>query len=455
MTDSTPSTAPTETVQWHEEQKESYKIYWSGSHREGDFVQAYAPDPMPQTDKAKIIVYLHGFALSLPQFYNDHIETLVRAGYYVIFPDFQQSTYPDPGDTEKERSHSGVWFSLLGTAIVALIQRKRAAKTAEFSDRCRSRKLSNPTSFKQLRVSLALVSIFGLIYLVYSIIDRIYGKNLLKLLSTVGLSLLNRPAEWADNAIDLSEAALNKMAETYPILTQSDPEVVVFGHSLGGLLALSWPTFLNADQTRLKPLQVFTADPAPSTELGIPSFAIWILKLFRVPFATQPLLIKNTGKNLTVPVAILHGADDKIVRPQTWVKPALFQSQPNFDYIASTAKKIYFSLSEKQKEPPLVAFHNQAVTDTTYYDNALFKNFGGVKEDPNAYNFQYIWPWLQGVIAQHVQPDQPLTQFPPETIQITETLPNKGVNWGKLILLLGGLALLLGFGVRLWQTGAL
>ncbi len=107
------------------------------------------------------------------------------------------------------------------------------------------------------------------------------------------------------------------------------------------------------------------------------------------------------------------------------------QQKSNFDYIASEQKKIYFSLSNKEYDPPLIAFHNQAVTDTTYFDDALFNNFGGVKKNPNLYNKEYIWPSVELVVKNQANVNQLLDQFNPpgSPIIITDTLPEKPINW--------------------------
>jgi pimeloyl-ACP methyl ester carboxylesterase len=433
-------------VQWHKITKEGYCIYWSGSHREGDFVQVYAPDLRSTTgEKPKVIVYLHGFALCLPRFYAQHLEELVAQGYFVIFPDFQRSTYPDPHESEEmDESRLTRWFSLLTSVILIALNPFKANESLESPGPCRSRKLRRPNLPRLLRVSLSLLVIFGFVNLIFSVFNRTLGKNLNQLLSTIGLSLLHAPKEWGNNGVDLAEAALNYLEQDYPVLKEIDPEVVVFGHSLGGLLALSWQSFLEPEQEKLKPLQIFTADPAPSTELGIPGPVVWVLKLFYVPFATEPLKIKETGPQLTLPVTIVHGASDRIVPPKKWIETPLFGQQSNYDYIASTTKRLYFSLSDKNSS--LVAFHNQAVTNTGYFSDALFKHFGGIKNGANAYNFDIIWPWLQGVVNNNILPQNLAAQLPPKNVQVSLTLPESRNLWKMILAIIFGFAACAGIG---------
>ncbi len=138
--------------------------------------------------------------------------------------------------------------------------------------------------------------------------------------------------------------------------------------------------------------------------------------------------IKNTGKSLKVPVGILHGNADNIVKPTQWVKPPLSQQKGSFFAIASTEKKIYFSLSNEKSR----ADHNQSVTDTTYYGDGFMANFGGAKKAPNDYNYQYIWPALNAVIKHGVQANQLENNngFELKDVQVVEE-PFVDV-WGKL-----------------------
>ena len=180
--------------------------------------------------------------------------------------------------------------------------------------------------------------------------------------------------------------------------------------------------------------------------MGIPPIAICILKLFKSPFTAEPINIQESGSKLNVPVGIMHGVDDKIVKPQSWVKPpSCFQKKSNFDCIASEQKKIYFSLSNKQNHSSLIAFHNQAVTDTRYFDDALFQNFGGVKHKANAYNNEYICPGLNLVVKEEATADELLGKFPLETIEVTDILPDLSPNIKLIVIAIVTVLALLGF----------
>jgi len=437
--------------------KEGYKIYQSGSHKEGNFIQVFVPD-IPYRDaagKLRLITYLHGFALCLPKFYQDHLEILAKKGYYVVFPDFQKSLYPDDitNQVSAEKTPLSFWFNILKNVLSKW--NKFSLEDTLQSDRRKKigpvvRKLVKLSPFKYLRISLALIVLILLIRL----LNRRYGKHLIQLISTVALSLVHSPVEWVEQAIDLTDAAWQKLGQDIPDLAKSEFDFYVFGHSLGGLLALSWPIYLEENQQGFFPKQIITADPAPSTEMGIPQTVLWILKLFFSPFAQQPINIRKIGSQLTVPIGILHGFDDKIVKPGAWVNRSFWQQSSNFDCIASKQKKIYFSLSNSENYPPLVAFHNQAVTDTTYFDDALFAKLGGVKKQPNIYNYQYIWSGLDLVVTNQAEVNQLLDKFnqPESPLVVTDTLPEKPTDFTKIaIALLGGLTLL-ALGYWFWQS---
>ena len=40
-----------------------------------------------------MILYLHGFALCLPSFYEQHMLKLAEQGWIVLYPDYQRSSY--------------------------------------------------------------------------------------------------------------------------------------------------------------------------------------------------------------------------------------------------------------------------------------------------------------------------------------------------------------------------
>lgn len=219
-----------------------------------------------------------------------------------------------------------------------------------------------------------------------------------------------------------------------------------FGHSLGGLLSLSLPslpTLLGPGAAQPWEAKVILAcDPATSTEMGIPCFAIALLKLFRAPFTAEPLRIQDTGKFLQKPVAILHGLADTLVPPQQWDP---LSSDGAFAAIASPGKALFFASSNPNHNPPLVAFHNQAVTSTQYYDDDLFRSFGGVKHGANAYNTAWIWPALTALFLKQVPPTELLAALPcPPPFAVVDAPPPVPRQWWRWLALAAALAVMAG-----------
>jgi hypothetical protein len=122
---------------------------------------------------------------------------------------------------------------------------------------------------------------------------------------------------------------------------------------------------------------------------------ITLLKLFHAPFTAAPLAIEHTGPRLQTPVAI-----------------------------ASHSKALRFASSNRERDPNLVAFHNQAVTSTKTFDDDLFASFGGVKHRPNAYNTAWIWPALSVLFADHpVAPPDLLNHLGERPFPVTSEPP--------------------------------
>ncbi|WP_414623427.1 hypothetical protein [Calothrix sp. CCY 0018] len=439
---------------WECEEKPNYKVYQSGSHINSNFIQVYVPNH-PYRDekgKTKAVIYMHGFALCMPKFYEQHLEELVEKGYYVLFPGFQKSNYPDNPDSDENISDKKQTELVNWSEVIKFIR-----DTSKHISKGRLRSVLRKiivAAFK-VRLFLAISLIIGLISVTYYFVDHRYGKHLIKLIRTVRYSLFQSPSTWIDNAIKTTDNAWEMLCQNDSQLAEAETDFYLFGHSLGGLLALSWISYLKQDNTQLNkkfyPQQILVADPAPNTISGIPKTVTLVLQLLNSRLIRRAIDIKKTGLDIDVPVAILHGDNDKLVKPAAWDKPGFCRKKSNFDYIASADKKIYFSLSDKQEN--LSAFHNQAVTDTTYFSDALFKKFGGVKHGENAYNHEYIWSGLDLVIKESVKASELLDKFPLKTIKVVDKLPKKALNIKLILIAVLSVMGLAGLGYFLWSQG--
>lgn len=424
---------------WVIEQRKGYRIYQSGNHPCGTYMRVYVPDSATQPGTPlKSVLYLHGFALCIPEFYELHMIRLVKEGYIVFFPDFQPSYYhttlpSDPPQTrEKEDTeHLKRWYSIatrknltqrddhrLGISEILSLDLEEGISQMSQPETMRlGPGLDEPVDNDVRRVAWALV-ILLVLFKVVGFIRQEYGRNIIHLLSTVGISLFQYPTCWLSNAIQLTERAWQDLTIDYPHWGEVAVETFAFGHSIGGLIALSLPSQLTHESDpRVVPKQIVVADPAPSTLMGIPGLAIWLLQRLNSRFTQRPIRIVSTGPKVDVPVTILHGAADRLVPPPQW----LSGTPSNYDAINSSVDKaIYFSCSSP---PDLTAFHNQAVTSTEFYGDGLMREFGGVKDGVNAYNWEYIWPGLELIITGQVTPSTLLEQLEPNDFDVKSKPP--------------------------------
>ncbi|ELS01770.1 hypothetical protein Xen7305DRAFT_00014750 [Xenococcus sp. PCC 7305] len=192
---------------------------------------------------------------------------------------------------------------------------------------------------------------------------------------------------WMTNAI-----ASVKDAYTCNGLLDKQVHSYLFGHSLGGLQALSWDYYtdkvLDSTPAQLKPQQVLAVDPIPSSDSNIPQPIRFFVNRFGL--LKNTVRIQNTGCQLNVPVAILHGDSDSIVKLKDW--------KQMFHYINSQQKRLYTSCTDKHGSPYMSADHMQATVYTYFLPNWMAKSiFGGVGTEDNL-NWRYIWSALDQVI---------------------------------------------------------
>ena len=203
-------------------------------------------------------------------------------------------------------------------------------------------------------------------------------QTLEDLINEVMGSGVNPQDDWLKTAIQNVKGAYEQfLPEDSPV------ETYLFGHSLGGLFALSWPYFVKQENSsgsleKLLPEQVLVADPIPSTAIDIPGPLGKIVEKF-----TDVVDVKKTGQDLTMPVAILHGNEDAIVSKQKW--------KEYFPSIKTDEKKMYLSFSDAAGCPAMYANHEQATVDLSFFTIFLqLTALDGVGVENNL-NWRYIW----------------------------------------------------------------
>lgn len=200
------------------------------------------------------------------------------------------------------------------------------------------------------------------------------------------------PQRWLHNAVDSVSCAFEAAD-----LDQAPIDLYLFGHSLGGLFAMSWPSVARGRlPAHLMPLQVIAADPIPDSESLIPAASRIVGQA--IGAFKDRVDIAETGADLHVPLAILHGNDDRVAPKQAWVEP--------FRRIASPQKKMYLSFSDAHGTPALHANHNQAAQDTSFLPEwlaGMFLDGPGVEDN---LDWRYVWDGLDQVLRYGACADQ-------------------------------------------------
>ncbi|NEP01885.1 MAG: alpha/beta hydrolase [Symploca sp. SIO2E9] len=213
--------------------------------------------------------------------------------------------------------------------------------------------------------------------------------NSLKLLDAAIESLHTAGKDMITTAHESVSKALQEVLPDKPTL-----DIFLFGHSLGGLFALSWPFFNGTNQIKA----IISADPLPNTA-ELPS---WIQDNINsdLPFLKYPVKIEETGAALTnIPVAILLGNKDLFVKLKTW--------EQYWNDIAAFQKKIYISQTDYyyniyrfDPQSALIAYHNQSVTNELLadVDENIQLLIGGAGKQDNM-RWRFVWDALDKVLA--------------------------------------------------------
>ncbi|WP_017324428.1 alpha/beta hydrolase [Synechococcus sp. PCC 7336] len=280
-----------------------------GICKDGSYIEIHKPSNpyLGDNNRPKCIIYLHGFTLGPSRIYGEHIEHLVKQGYYVFYPNFQ-------------------------TGFCHFQQ----------------------TPFQTLE----------------ALIDAVLGEE-----------ALDSQELWMGNAL----SSVQKAYESENLLSQ-EVDTYLFGHSLGGLFALSWPSYVKhrALPQQLLPQQVVVADPIPSSDPLSGKLGDLLEKIIK------EVDIKQTGQDLTMPVGILHGNDDWVIAPQKWLN--------YFEYIASPDKKMYLSFTDAYGCPAMYANHEQATDDTSFFPPFLALTVLDGVGVANNLDWRYIWHALDRVL---------------------------------------------------------
>jgi hypothetical protein len=196
------------------------------------------------------------------------------------------------------------------------------------------------------------------------------------------------------NAAKAVQAA---MAVVFP--QSARPDLYLFGHSVGGLFALSWPFFNGVQGIK----GILAADPIPATA-SLPS---WLLEGAReaaadvstFPFLAQPVKASQTGQGLNnIPVALLIGNSDLFVNVSDWQRiwPCLATDNKRI-YLSQTDN--YYGIYRCDAQRALTAYHNQSVTNTLFYGADALQGLIGGAGLENDLRWRCVWAALDAMLA--------------------------------------------------------
>ncbi len=308
---------------------------WNSSHADGNYVIAYTPEQPAST--LKVVIYLHGFALGNPYFYQEHVYHLLSQGYYVIFVDYQQddfqgSTY-SPGNSIDDALK--LFKSALDSMHITAPQTlQNAINNALFALQQLNLTAENPEIY-----------IFG-----HSV------GGFLSLSWVYGVKSATSPEDTSDDdpPVSLSSPSSHGLKLTSFQKELLRPKAIVAASPMTGTQSLPLPKELSINLSDLIPDSVPELVRKALEALISPLQDVLNASLQEIqkflasieselpPFITDPLKIAETGSALNdTPIVILLGADDSYASPTDWQNKT--HGKSNWDCITSTEKGMYIS----------------------------------------------------------------------------------------------------------------
>lgn len=156
-------------------------------------------------------------------------------------------------------------------------------------------------------------------------------------------------------------------------------EVVVCGHSLGGLLGACWMA-----SGGIRPKALVLANPSTDATTGMPDFVSGLVNI-------KPIDWKGKAKAVDVPVMILTGNQDTIA-PKS-------QAVALYDELANAPSRVVYCLrGDDHGSPDLMADHNAIMCDDGIVPSFLM-NFAGGDAEVDATDYRYYWAAVDAAFA--------------------------------------------------------
>ncbi len=153
--------------------------------------------------------------------------------------------------------------------------------------------------------------------------------------------------------------------------------VTLYGHSVGGLLAVSW------SNAAWSPKNIVLADACVDAKAGIPSFVQGLVTIVEIDWKTK---IRST----VCPVIVLTGNDDTLAPTS--------QAMSIYQYLTSASSKVVYELqTDTYGNPDLRADHMAPISDDGWMPDFIMGMFGGDGE-VDATDYRFYWTALDAAL---------------------------------------------------------
>ncbi len=191
----------------------------------------------------------------------------------------------------------------------------------------------------------------------------------------VGLATDNNQYNMMHRTIDSVNDALNKIG------SKADrSNMVLFGHSLGGLISLCWA---DNEGAAIAPAvkRIVLADPC--LYANIPAFVDAFVDVTELDFNAK-------ARATTVPVIILTGSDDTIALPET--------AYEAYDALVNAPSKVIYQYNtDTHGDKDLKADHMAPICDDGWMPSWAMNMLGGDGE-VDAFDYRVFWPALDAAL---------------------------------------------------------
>ena len=153
--------------------------------------------------------------------------------------------------------------------------------------------------------------------------------------------------------------------------------VTLYGHSLGGLLAIAWSS------DAWSPKNIVLAEACVEAKAGIPSFVQGLVTIVEINWRAKIT-------SIVCPVIILSGSDDTLATTS--------QAMDIYNNLANASFKVVYELqTDTYGSPDLKADHMAPISDDGWMPDFIMNMFGGDGE-VDATDYRYYWTALDAAL---------------------------------------------------------